>query len=117
MELVVLIGLPGSGKSTFYRERFSATHTQVSKDLGHDMRQIVASLRAGKSVVVDDTNATRAVRRQLIATARSFGARVVCYFFDVPPRECVARNAGRERKVPRVAIFAIAKKLERPSLD
>ena len=32
MELVILIGLPGAGKSTFYRERFAATHRHISKD-------------------------------------------------------------------------------------
>jgi predicted kinase len=33
MECVILIGLPASGKSTFFRERFAATHDHVSKDL------------------------------------------------------------------------------------
>ncbi len=32
MELIVLVGLQGSGKTTFYRERFAATHEHVSKD-------------------------------------------------------------------------------------
>ena len=32
MELVILVGLQGSGKSTFYRERFGSTHAHVSKD-------------------------------------------------------------------------------------
>jgi predicted kinase len=32
MELVVFIGLPASGKSSFYRQRFSSTHALVSKD-------------------------------------------------------------------------------------
>jgi hypothetical protein len=42
--------------------------------------------------------------------------RVVGYFFDVTPRDAVARNAGRSgtAKVPNVAIFATAKRLERP---
>jgi predicted kinase len=32
MDLVILIGLQGSGKTTFYRTHFAATHEQVSKD-------------------------------------------------------------------------------------
>ena len=33
IELVILVGLQASGKSTFFRERFAATHEHVSKDL------------------------------------------------------------------------------------
>src|SRR5678815_1398932 len=32
MQVVILVGLPGSGKSTFYAERFAATHVHVSRD-------------------------------------------------------------------------------------
>src|SRR4051794_38230947 len=117
MELVIFVGLPGSGKSMYYQRHFSGTHAQVSKDLGHDLRQIAAALRKGESVVADNTHATRQSRKELIDLARSFGARVIGYWFKTPPRECVARNAKREKRVPRVAIFAIAKKLEPPSLD
>jgi len=33
LELVIFIGLQATGKSTFYRARFAATHVLVSKDL------------------------------------------------------------------------------------
>jgi len=68
--------------------------------------------------VVDNTHPTVAERAAVIAAARARGARVVGYFVDVTTRVAVARNAertGRE-KVPNVAIFTIAKRLERPAL-
>lgn len=125
VELVVLVGLPASGKSSFYRDRFAATHEQVSKDRLRQLRSpgrrqealIDAALRAGRSVVVDNINATAAERAPLIRLGRAQGVRIVGYFFDARPREAVERNRrrlGRER-VPDVAIHVAAKRLEPPS--
>ena len=119
--------MPGAGKTTFYRLRFAATHTHVSKDLwpharARDTRQCRAideSLASGRSVVVDNTNPTIADRAAIAAVARGRGARVVGYFFDVPTRVAIARNEGRtgREKVPKVAIFTVAKRLERPMVS
>jgi len=127
VECVLFVGLPGAGKTTFYRRHFAATHRHISKDLwpnatGREARQrraIDEALAGGASVVVDNTNPTRAERTAIIDAARVRGARVVAYFFDVTTREAVARNAGRSgrEKVPNVAIFTVAKRLEPPVLD
>jgi predicted kinase len=125
LECVLLVGLPGAGKTTFFRERFAATHVHVSKDLwpnaaGREARQrrlVEASLAGGRSVVVDNTNPTPADRAPIIALAHAHGAAVVGYFFDVSTRAAVARNRAREgrARVPDVAIFTVAKRLVVPS--
>jgi predicted kinase len=125
LECVILIGLPASGKTLLYRQRFARTHVQVSKDLWsgtakRDRRQrelIGDSLGSNRSVVVDNTNPTAADRAVIIALARAAGARVIGYFFDVSTRAAVARNREREAgaKVPDVAIFTAAKRLQPPS--
>jgi len=127
LECAVLIGLPGSGKSTFYRERLAASHEVVSKDLlpATSRRQdrqdalVSAALGRGASVAVDNTNATPAERASTIRIARDKGARVVGYVIEATTREAVARNERREgrARVPKVAIFACAKRLVMPSLD
>jgi predicted kinase len=126
-ELVVLVGLPGAGKSTFFRQRFAETHTHVSKDLLRNNAQptrrqeilIAEALAAGRDVVVDNTNASRAERASLLALARAAGARAIAYLFDCHPRDCLARNnerTGRAR-VPPVAIYATARRLTPPTVD
>ena len=127
MELVVFVGLQASGKSTFFRGRFAATHEHVSKDLfrnnkNRNRRQgdlVEAALRSGRPVVVDNTNPTVEDRRPLVELGRRFEARIVGYHFESGVRECLARNARREGKarVPDVAIFATAKRLVPPSRE
>jgi predicted kinase len=124
LEVVILIGLPGAGKTTFFHQRFAATHAHVSRDLFPHNRQpaqrqttlIGEALTRGRSVVVDNTNASRAERLGIFTEARRRGARVVGYVFDCTPADCLARNAQREGKarVPAVGIFATAKRFQLP---
>jgi len=125
-ECIILIGLPGAGKSSLYREKFASTHVHVSKDLwpnaakreNRQVKLIEEALASGKSVVIDNTNPTIAERAALITIARAHGAHVIGYFFDVNTRTAIARNAERTSrcKVPNDASFTAAKRLQRPSL-
>ena len=123
MELVVFCGIPASGKTTFYRERFLATHVRVSLDLLKTRQRedilLFACFAAQQPVVVDNTNATAAQRMRYVKLARAAGFRAVLYFFDVSTRTAVGRNSGREGKarVPNVAIFGTQRKLQRPTRD
>jgi predicted kinase len=124
-ECVILIGLPGAGKTTFYQRYFGAPHRHVSKDLWpharrRDIRQqrlLHDAFSRGESVGVDNTNPTRLDRAQIVSIARAHQVHVIGYFFDVTTREAVARNTERtgSGKVPNVAIFTTAKRLEPPA--
>ena len=125
VELVIFVGLQASGKSTFFRERFAATHEHVSKDLFPNNRNprrrqeelIRATLSAGSPVVLDNTSPTVEDRQAPIRQGREHGAKIVGYYFESTARESVGRNrlrAGKTR-VPDVAIYATAKKLVPPS--
>jgi predicted kinase len=126
-QVVLLIGLPGAGKSTFYQQRFAATHVHISRDLARRARQPESrqsehfheALRSGKSVVVDNTNVSINDRATWISAGRRLGARITLYLFTADARECVARNAGREgaARVPNVGIYAAARRLVRPGYE
>ena len=121
MELIVFCGIPASGKTTFYRERFLATHVRVSLDLLKTRQRedilLHACLAAQQPVVIDNTNPLASQRTRYVRLAKAAGFRSVLYFFDVSTRTAVGRNAGREGKarVANVAIFGSQKKLQRPT--
>lgn len=127
MELVVLVGLQGAGKSTFFRQRFAGTHVHVSMDLwpsardkrGRQLRAVDEALSSGRPVVVDNTNAAAEERAPLVACARRHGVRAEAYFFDAPLADCLRRNAERQgrARVPPVALFATLGRLRPPTLD
>src|SRR5262249_36172835 len=75
------------------------------------------ALVAGRSVVVDNVNATVADRAALIQAGRRRRAGVVGYVFTTDVAECGRRNRGRvgRERVPGVAILAAAKRFQRPT--
>ena len=79
MELIVFIGIQGTGKSSFYRERFHRTHVRVNLDMlrtrHREQLLFVACLEGKTPLVVDNTNVTRADRARYLALfceSRSF---------------------------------------------
>lgn len=127
MELVLMIGLQASGKSTFARERFAATHVYVSMDklrnnkrpARRQLQLIEEALQAGQSVVVDNTNPSVEVRAPLIALGQQYGAHITGYFFVPQIRRSLEWNKSRSGKecVPPVAIYATAKRLIPPTYE
>jgi predicted kinase len=124
-ELLIFVGLQAAGKTTYYRAHLAATHVHVSKDVltgnrdAQQLRMIEAALAAGKSVAVDNTNPTPAVRAPLIELGRRHGARIVACWFEAVVKDAAARNRLREGKarVPDVALYVTARKLVPPKFE
>jgi predicted kinase len=134
MRIVVLVGLPGSGKST-YLERLGAPGLSSDRIRGlladdetdqtiHDrvfqtVRYLVRQrLELGRPVTyIDATNLTPEDRRPYIEMGRSHGCEVEAVFFDVPLEVCRERNARRWRVVPEDALAKMAAKLAPPVVE
>jgi predicted kinase len=123
VEAVVLCGVQGSGKTTFYRDRFLETHVRVSMDLLRTRHREAAFLQAcldtRQPFVVDNTNPTPADRRRYVEPARAAGFRVIGYYFPTDPKKAFARNRKRPGKenIPAGGLFGTAKRLQPPALD
>lgn len=123
MHAVVLIGIPASGKSSFYATRFAATHLRINLDMlrtRHREAELVATcLRLQQPFVVDNTNATAAERARYVEPARAAGFRVEGYYLGAKLAECLARNAARQgpARIPDLGVISISSRLELPRLD
>jgi len=121
LEAVILIGIQGVGKTTFYRERFFDTHARISLDVlktrNRERAFLQTCLSTGQAFVVDNTNVRAAERAMYIEAARHAGFRVSGYFFDTPVREALRRNRQRagKAKIPVPGVLGTFKRLERPT--
>ena len=129
--IVVLVGLPGSGKSTWAAKRGSVLssdairqwlsddatdqtiHARVFQTLRYLLRQRLA---IGRPVTyIDATNLTPKERRPYIEIARRSGVEIEAVFFDVPFAVCRRRNRKRARIVPDEALTRLAARLIPPT--
>ena len=127
MEIIIFVGLQASGKSTFYRTHFAATHEHVSKDLliksknmnknQQQAERIERAFQEQRSIVVDNTNPTLQDRLPLIDLGRRYGATIIGYYFQPEISSSRKRNMQRTGKeqVPEKAIFITAHRLMPPS--
>lgn len=122
MECVVLIGIPASGKSSFYAARFAATHVRINLDMlrtRHREAELFATcLRVQQPLVVDNTNVAAADRARYVGPARAAGFRVAGFYFASKLAECLPRNAARpgDARIPEAGVVDAAARLEKPSL-
>jgi protein phosphatase len=113
LSLVVLVGVTGSGKSTFARAHFKPTEV-ISSDYcrglvaddendqsatpdAFDVLHYIAGKRlaAGRLTVVDATSVQPDARAPLVALAREHDVLPVAIVLDLPAGVCAARNALR----------------------
>jgi predicted kinase len=132
--VVLAIGLPGSGKTTWFRRRGV---TPLSSDLLRNILfddveeqryqglvfSTLRSLLRARLIArmpwnyVDATNLSIHERRQWIKMAKSFGYEVQAVFFDVPLEVCLERNRSRDRMVSEEIMRKMAEKLKPPVFE
>jgi len=129
--VVLTIGLPGSGKTTWFKRRgvtplsSDLLRTLLFDDITEQRWQglvfsTLRSLLRARLIAkmpwnyVDATNLSPHERRQWIKMAKSFGYEVQAVFFDVPIEVCIDRNKRRDRAVSEDVMRKMAERLRAP---
>ena len=117
-ECIILLGIPGAGKSSFYQAMFRDTHLRINLDmLGTRNREwtvLEGVFESGMAFVVDNTNVSKEKRERYIPTAKEKGYKVIGYIMNVEYEDSRKRNSFRTGRacVPEVALQDMAKKYE-----
>lgn len=128
-ELVLLVGFPACGKTTFYKRFFEPLgYAHVNRDTLKTrekcLRAMVSAWQAGRSVVVDNTNPSAAARRDFIAVVakgvkgdRDAALPVRVFVFQHSMEEAMHWNevrarAGLAERIPSIAYFTFRKQFE-----
>lgn len=139
--VLLLIGLPGSGKSTLVKKllvecpQMSLISTDAIRGqlfgsqavqgpwllIWHEIeRQFQQAVATANTAIFDATNAQRRHRREVIALARNLGfTHITGIWVDTPVWLCLARNKRRSRQVPEEIILRMHRQLRDapPSLE
>lgn len=133
--LVVLVGAPGAGKTTFaarlveaglvdaddvlsadaLRQEITGDASDTSRDrkvFARIRTELDDRLRTGRTAVVDATGLWPRRRARHLTVARDSGRPTVAVRFPMPIPELLARNAARHRIVPPGAVVGMARQLE-----
>ena len=133
MKIVITVGLPGSGKSTYLKRRRvnAISSDEIRRLIADDPEEqgipprVFATIRylirqrlaVGRPVTyVDATHLTRWERRPYVRLARRYRCIAEILFFDVPVEICILRNKLRGRKVPAQAIREMASRMQPPMI-
>jgi len=132
--VVLAIGLPGSGKSSWFKRHnvtplssdmvrsllFDDVREQRFQDLVFsNLRSMLKARLIAKRPMnyVDATNLTPQERQHWVKLAKDYNYEVHAVFFDVPLEVCIERHQRRDRVVPEDAMRRMAAKLKPPSFE
>lgn len=131
--IIVMCGLPGSGKSTYSKkleEKGYIIHSSdaIRAELGDVQDQsknkevfailhkrIIADLQEGKNVVYDATNLIKKQRILFLKKLEGILCEKICMVVNTPCDICIAQNLKRDRKVPVEVIEKMNRNFEFPT--
>ena len=118
--MAIMIGIQGSGKSTFCK-KYLSNYQRVNLDTLHTRNKeknfIEKCFENNENIVIDNTNSRIEDREKYISRAKMMNYKVIAYFMQSIIKDCIERNNKRTGKelVPTQAIAHTSNILQIPS--
>jgi len=122
LDMVIMMGLQGSGKSTFCAAHYPE-YTRINLDTLRTRKKehdaLWQALNQKENIIIDNTNPTKADRNKYIQAGREQKYKIIGCFMQSRLQDCRERNNARtgKEKIPEIAISCTANKLELPYYD
>lgn len=121
MQCIIFIGIPASGKSSFYKENFFNSHIRVSLDLlntRNKQQKLMEYCFATQSrFIIDNTNVTVEERAKYISILKEKKYEIIAYYFETNLQDALERNENRKDTIPDIGVKSKFKQLEVPNYE
>jgi bifunctional polynucleotide phosphatase/kinase len=121
-QIVIMMGFPGSGKSTIAKNICKQKdYVYIEGDLYKSSTKMIKAslehLSQKRSIVFDATHSSSAKRKEYVELGKKYNYKVVCIHVSTPLEVAYKRNKLRnyEKYVPRIAYSVYSKKYEQPN--
>jgi len=119
---IIFIGIPATGKSTFYQKNFADTHIRVNLDMlktrNRESKLIQFCIETEQPMVIDNTNPSKKEREKYFPLLKKVKMPIIGFYFQANLDICIKRNEKRlDKNLPKVAVIASYQRLEIPSMN